>query len=86
MICARRGLRRQADWGRLPLLSTEIGTPDPQLELQIASLESCNINSLNYIRNTNLLSFWGWGRGFLFHRWTLSPGLLAPNMEPIRLT
>ena len=27
---------------------------------------------LNYGINTNLLDFWGWGPGFLFHRWWIT--------------
>ena len=30
---------------------------------------------LDSIRNTSLLSLWGWGRGFLFHRWHETVGV-----------
>ena len=56
--------------------------PRPRVEPQLTSLEKCQINSI--IRNTHLLNFWGWGRGFLFHRrWLLA--FLADWLAGLRL-
>ena len=37
-----------------------------RLTPELTSLEKRKINS-TYVRNTNLLDLWGWGRGSLFH-------------------
>ena len=36
--------------------------------LQFRKIQDC----LKYIRNTSSLNFWGWGRGFLLHRYSIS--------------
>ena len=42
--------------------------PRPDQWNRITSLDKCN-GGLDSVGNAGLPSFWGWGRGFLFHRW-----------------
>ena len=47
------------------LTKSEHPTPTRARDNQFRKMQ----DSLNYLRNTSLLNFWGWSRGFLFHQW-----------------
>ena len=46
-------------------MKSETPTPTRAPDNQFRKMQ-CLLNS---IRNNDLLNVWGWGRGFLFHRW-----------------
>ena len=48
-------------------LKSEPQTPPRAPDKQFRQMQ-CQLNS---IRATSLIYFWGWGRGFLFHRWLM---------------
>ena len=51
----------------IPPVKSEPPTPCRAPDSQFRKMQ----DQLNYVRSASLLNAWGWGRGFLFHRWVL---------------
>ena len=59
------GRERERENTRPVPVTSEIGTPTRAPDNRFRIMQ----DYLNSIRSTSLLNLWGWGRGFLFHRW-----------------